>query len=483
MIEKLKRHAAVLKVTGFIILSLMVLYILLYIFAPHQLQRVGSFFRSTFGGPTRHIITIATAEKEGHYFRLGMLLKDEMQRQRSQQVEVLNTGGTLENIELVRNKKADFAFIQGAIQEGSQADFDGLRAIATIGWQYVHIVTPKDFPIFVFRDLKGRTVSIGPARSGNDALGRLVFEYYGKDEIRLINSDADFNTIKQDFKNGKMEAIFLTYDLHAPLMEELLKTGDYRLISIPEAKAIAYTIPGCFADSIPHSTYGRNREMPESTENEFTTLRVKTLLITHKNMNRYVVHNMLQTLYSTRYIKQSRLPELNEEKGRDVFDLPLHKAADRFYRRNDPVTADKYEIGAAFLAALVFLASVVSYFTNRSKLKQLQRKRGNIIPYFEKLLTYSQHLSEASDIDEMKAVLDQMMEMQRRAEKEWLSGNLDTEHMENLYAIYGIRCNNAFNKMTLLQLTRHKELLEKASVTFQQKPNPGPENGKGMISS
>lgn len=470
MIEKVKRHVPVLKVIAFVVAALVVLYLLLYIFAPHQLQRLGSFFRSTFGGPTKHTITIATAEKGGHYFRLGKLLKIEMKRQRGQQVNVLNSGGTLDNIQLVRNKKADFAFIQGAIQEGSQAEFDGLRAVATIGWQYVHIVTPKDSTINEFRDLKGRTVSIGPGKSGNDALGRLVSEFYGTGEIQLINTEANLDSVEKDFANGKMEAIFFTYDLHAPLMEELLKTGNYRLVPIPEAQAIAYTIPGCFATRMPHSTYGRNREIPGNGPLEFSTLRVKTLLITRWNMNRYVVQNVLQTLYSTRYIKQSRLPELSEEKGRHVFDLPLHKAADRFYRRNDPVTADKYEIGAAFLAALVFLASVISFFANRSKLKQLERKKRNIIPYFEGLLTYSQNLAETKEISEMKAVLEQMMEMQRTAEKEWLSGNLDTEHMENLYAIYGIRCNNAFNKMTLLQMIKHQELLERTGLSRQQSP-------------
>jgi TRAP transporter TAXI family solute receptor len=468
VIEKVKRHVPWLKVVAFVGVLLLVLYALLYIFAPHQLQRLGSFFRSTFGEPTKRVITIATAEKGGHYFRLGNILKKEMKRQRGQEVLVLNSGGTLDNVQLVRRKKADFAFIQGAIQEGSQAEFDGLRAVATIGWQYVHIVTPDASPVSEFRDLKGRTISIGPGKSGNDALGRLVFEFYSKSDIRLINTEAKLESIVEDFKKGVMEAIFLAYDLHAPLMEELLRTGNYRLVPIHEAQSIAYTIPGCFSTILPHSTYGPNREIPVSGEGGFPTLRVKTLLITQQGMNRYVVQNMLQTLYSTRFIKQSRLPELNEEKGRHVFDLPLHRAADRFYRRNDPVTADKYEIGAAFLAALLFLASVVSFFSKRTKARQLEKKKLNIIPYFEELLKYSQRMAQAKEIGELKELLEQMMAMQRNAEKKWLSGDLDTEHMENLYAIYGIRCDNAFNRMTLLQMVKHQELLETTAKSLQR---------------
>jgi hypothetical protein len=61
-----------------------------------------------------------------------------------------------------------------------------------------------------------------------------------------------------------------------------------------------------------------------------------------------------------------------------------------------------------------------------------------------------------------------MMAMQRRAEKEWLEGKLDTEHMENLYAIYGIRCENAFHKMTLLQLIKNYALLEKVNPLVKE---------------
>jgi hypothetical protein len=178
-------------------------------------------------------------------------------------------------------------------------------------------------------------------------------------------------------------------------------------------------------------------------------------------MNDYVIGNLLQTLYSTRFVKQSRLPDLNEEKGRKVFDLPLHPAAARFYHRNDPVTSDKYEIGSAFLASLLFLASIAGYFINRYKARQLKLRRNNIIPYFEELLGYSNKMAAVEDIEQLKNLLEQMMAMQRRAEKEWLEGKVDTEHMENLYAIYGIRCENAFHKMTLLQLIKNYTLLEK----------------------
>ncbi|NIM15904.1 MAG: hypothetical protein GTO45_28225 [Candidatus Aminicenantes bacterium] len=86
------------------------------------------------------------------------------------------------------------------------------------------------------------------------------------------------------------------------------------------------------------------------------------------------------------------------------------------------------------------------------------------------LLIFAPH-----QLQRLGSLLDQMMAMQRRAENQWLEGDLDTEHMENLYAIYGIRCENTFHKMTLLQLIKNYRILESASQVLQnlEKKEPG----------
>jgi TRAP transporter TAXI family solute receptor len=459
MKNKKNRNLRILKVTGLTAAGIFIAYMLLLIFAPHHLQRFGSFLRHQTGPGE---IVIATAESSGHYFRLGQLIKWEMGKQQGQKVEVRVTRGSIENIELIKNREVDFVLVQGGLQEDETMNFKGLAAVATIAWQYVHILVPKDSPVREFKDLAGKTLSLGSEKSGNAVLGRLILDYFPSNfNIRPVHTEIA-NAV-QDFQSGEMDALFTVYDLRAPVLEALLDTGQYRLVPIPEAEAIAYTIPGCFAAALPHSLYGPNRDIPSRDLETFATLKVNTLLITHREMNHYVIRNLLQTLYSTQFVKQSRLPDLSEEKGRKVFDLPLHPAAARFYHRNDPVTADKYEIGSAFLASLLFIASLVGYFINRYKARQLKLRRKNIIPYFEELLGYSNKMAAVEDIEQLKNLLEQMMAMQRRAEKEWLEGKLDTEHMENLYAIYGIRCENAFHKMTLLQLIKNYALLEKVN--------------------
>ncbi|MCP5048668.1 MAG: TAXI family TRAP transporter solute-binding subunit [bacterium] len=458
MRNKTETNLKPFKAAAVILSSCVVIYFLLLIFAPQLMQRSGAYIRDLFGAGKKKVV-LATAGKGGHYYRLGKLLKQELRRQQDQTLEVNVTLGSLDNVRQVQSGAADFAFIQGGLEEGPGHDFNGLNAVATIGWQYVHIITPVNSGIQEFNHLKGKTVSLGPRESGNASLGKLVLDYFHPSAgVKLEYTD--IYQIERDFRAGKMDAVFTVYDLHARVVGELLETGDYRLIPIHGAESIAYTIPGCFSGTLPHSLYGRNRDIPSRDDGIFPTLKVKTLLISHREMDGFIVKKLLRTLYSTSFIKQSRLPELDEKKGRVVFDLPLHPEADEFYRRNDPVTADKYEIGSALLAALLFIASVLGFIVNRFRARELEKKKQNIIPYFEELLKYSRKMAMVEDINQLKELLERMMAMQRRAENQWLSGDLDTEHMENLYYIYGIRCGNAFNKMTLLQLRKLEQLME-----------------------
>ncbi len=263
------------------------------------------------------------------------------------------------------------------------------------------------------------------------------------------------------FQSGDWDALFTVFRMHAPLIEAILETGRYRLIPLTDAPAVSATIPGSQATNLPNGLYGPDRKLPPEGA-PFPTLSVNTLLVTRADHNALDVHNILQILYTTRFVKKSNHLELVETHGRKIFDLPLHSAAHRFYSRHDPVTADRFEIASFFIASLVFAGGLANHLVRRFKARRTAEQRKQIVPYFEELLRFSRKLAREEDIETLRESLADMMSTQRRAEKEWLAGKLDTEHMENLYAIYGIRTANAFNKMMQTQLLKNQELLEKA---------------------
>ena len=89
MKTKHKRNIRILKITGAVACAGLVIYLLLWMFAPNQLQRLGSGLRDLSGAGKTRPITIATAGKDGHYYRLGRLLKQEMKKNHGRELNIL----------------------------------------------------------------------------------------------------------------------------------------------------------------------------------------------------------------------------------------------------------------------------------------------------------------------------------------------------------------------------------------------------------
>ena len=435
-------------------LLLSVLAGLMFVLAPSLARRLG---HDLFGGYIERAqapIRLATAGPRGAYHELGDALRDRLEGRTDLQVHVLDTNGSLDNIGRLQRGEADFAFIQGALD----VDLTGLAAVARIQPQYVNLLVPVDSSIRTFGDLAGKRLGVGPADSDFADLGRRMVDFFHfAPALELVFTPTD--RMRSALDAGEVDALLTVFSLYAPWLTEILDTGGYRLAPIVEARAIASYLPGTQASAIPVNAYGPNRSIPPSAAGPLPTLAVDMLLVTRADASPLYVRTILDAIYDVSFAKAAHLTEFNETGGRAVFDLPLHAAADAYYRRNDPLTSDRFEIASFFLAGLVCLASAIQYLRERKRRRIGEGKRRAIMPYFEALLTFGSAVENSGDRDEVVSILNSMMTTQRRAEQEWLEGKLDTEHMENLYSLYNIRSRNAFNKILKLHLSHLSHLL------------------------
>jgi len=432
---------------------------LLLLLAPQHAHRVVGGVAAWIDARGGGTLTLATAGPKGCYHRLGALLAEAFREQGRYKVEPLVTAGTMDNLVRVLKGEADFALAQGGPRTdpaelaeiaGIDRDDAQLVAIANLGREYVHLLAPRGSDIYTFRDLMGKRVGVGPPHSGSEALAKEVFDFFDfAPPPQPVCVDGE--GLVAAFEDGRIEAAFTVYGLFAPVVETALASGYYRLLPIPEAVAVARHLPGVFAETLPHSLYGPNRALP-SPDDPFPTLAVNTLLVTRRSTPPRQVYAMLERLYSADFIREARLQGLTEARGRDVAQLPLHREAQAFYRRNAPVSSDRFEIASFFLAGLVCVASTVHYLVGRRERQRIDRRRRAIAPYFKAMLDFGHAVENASSADELTGIINQMMATQRKAERAWLAGELDTEHMDNLYSVYNIRSRNAFSKIMRFQL-------------------------------
>lgn len=133
--------------------------------------------RHTDRGPEGRL-RIATGESDGFYAAFGQLLADQVTQVYPRlSCEVLRSEGSVANVRLVEERRADVAL---ALADIAWAAYAGsvpfgrrvpLRAIGRVYENYVQLAVRADAPIRAVADLAGRTVSLGAPASGGAVLG------------------------------------------------------------------------------------------------------------------------------------------------------------------------------------------------------------------------------------------------------------------------------------------------------------------------
>ena len=413
--------------------------------APHRADALFRGLRASLDFQTPTEIVIATGSEDGAYHRYARALAEELEAAGSRfNLRIVSTGGSMENLRLLQSDEVDFGFIQGGLQ-GLPGEVHG---VANIGLQYAHLVVPADQPWQSPRDLAGKRIGVGPSDGGSAALANVVMKYFGHfpEPVLVRNHDTD---LEAAFRTGEVDALFLVYGLFAPAMEELLATGYFRLLPMTGLDGLAAYHDGLQAAEIPHAAYGPSRGIPEAA---LPALAVDTLIVAGPRAADPHVSAVLEAVYRPNFRAEAHLPGLDETRGQKFLRLAAHPEAGEYYQRHAPLSSDAFEIGSFFLAGLVGLVSLAHYLMTRRAAMVSRRKRQAIVPFFENFTAYGEQIEAATQPEELMAIVHDLMGLQRQAEQAWLRGKLETEDMENLYLVYSIRSQNAFNKMLQCQL-------------------------------
>jgi TRAP transporter TAXI family solute receptor len=231
---------------------------------------------------------------------------------------------------LVQADVAYFAVKGMGVFAGGKA-VPGLRAVANLYPEAVHVVVRRNSRIYGIGDLKGKRISLDLKGSGTRALANLVLEEYGIDPESLNRLNSQVGPAVDRLQSGRLDAFFFVGGFPAPTITRLSKDVPLRLLPISKEKAasIMKADPFLAVVSIPASVYGRRRATP--------TLAVGALFTVSDKVSADLVYGITRALWhpTTRSIldqgplatRQMRLG--NALKG---VAIPLHKGAARFYR-------------------------------------------------------------------------------------------------------------------------------------------------------
>ncbi|MCV2888990.1 TAXI family TRAP transporter solute-binding subunit [Ruegeria aquimaris] len=283
-------------------------------------------------------INILTGGTSGVYYPLGVGLSkiyaDNIPGARTQ---VQSTKASVENLNLLQQGKGELALAlgdsvklawEGDADAGFKEPLSKLRGIAAVYPNYIQIVASKESGIASLDGLKGKSLSVGAAKSGTELNARKIFEAAGMSYDDLGKTEyLPFAESVELIKNRQLDATLQSAGLGVASIKDLSTSIDIQLVSVPEAVISALGAP-YIAATIPAGTYqGQDVDVP--------TVAVVNFLVTHEDVSEETAYQMTKLLFENLgelEAAHKAAAQIKLENALTGMPIPLHPGAERFYK-------------------------------------------------------------------------------------------------------------------------------------------------------
>ncbi|MFT9848209.1 TAXI family TRAP transporter solute-binding subunit [Aneurinibacillus sp. REN35] len=283
------------------------------------------------------IITIATGDISGVYFPLGQALAGIYERSSSAITGTRITKASIENTQLVAQKKAELGFSttdalllvnQQSSAEAKQ-EHSNLRTITGLYSNYIHIVATRQSGIRSFKDLNGKRIGVGPIGSGTELTTERILQAANLTRYDLKKHYFSFSQSSQALRDGIIDAAFFSSGLPNPDITSLAKDIPLILIPIPESvmKTLEQQSPYYSRKIIPGKTYA-------GLTDNIQTVAVKNVLLTYSDLPKETVYNLTRDFYEhlpEMYDAHPAAREIKMEDAEQGVYLPLHPGAAQYF--------------------------------------------------------------------------------------------------------------------------------------------------------
>lgn len=289
-------------------------------------------------------ISIATGGTGGVYYPLGGGLAALISKHLpGVEATAEVTTASVDNMKLLHADKVAVALTQPDIAwdayQGQLKGFSekiGVRALAALYSNYMHIVALDGAGIKSINDLKGKRVSTGAPGSGTEIKGLRVLEAYGlgpkdlKSQDRLGAAES-----AGALKDRKLDAFVWDGGLPTAAVLDLGATPGIKIHLIPHGDAVAKMVakygPLYFVGIIPKGTYG-------GVEADVPVATITNLLAVHERMDEPLAYQITKLLYERTpdlVAVHQAAKEITLKSGVVGSPIPFHPGALRYYKEKN----------------------------------------------------------------------------------------------------------------------------------------------------
>jgi TRAP transporter TAXI family solute receptor len=284
------------------------------------------------GSPPPHTITMATGAAHGGYDTFGHKYQQRLEAL-GLKVDLVNTNGSIENLQLLLAGKVDVAFVQGGTSQmvKDQDPEHKLRGLAAIYLEPLWVFYRSDKEVDTIAQFRGERISVGPVKSGTEAISRLVLHAHDLDGKPTIIKNLSNVDAAKELQAGNLDVVMIVGSYQDPTVQALLRAKGVKLMSFKRDIAYNRTFPYLTPIKIAAGLLDLRDDIPPQ---DIIVLAPAAMLVCRDDLHPGVVEQVLKTAQSI-HQQGSLLDGPKAFPTLDGLDLPVDEAAETYMKSGE----------------------------------------------------------------------------------------------------------------------------------------------------
>ncbi len=295
-------------------------------------------------------LILATATTGGTFYPVGVaistLTNTKLAESEQITMNAINSAGSGENIQLLKNKEADLAILQGlfgAMAWQGRGKYEGkpekdLRSISMLWENVEHFVISGQYiktgNIEDLKNLKGQSFSIGKRNSGTEISGRTILTELGLDVDNDLKLEyIGYKESSSALQNGRISGMNIPAGIPVTAITQAYAAMGSNKLTILEftkeqLEKVNSTYPVWNNYTIPANTYpGQSKDIASISQPNFLVVRPDI----DENIVYKITKNIYENLPFLQNIHKATLA-MNLERAIKGLPVPLHPGAVKYYQ-------------------------------------------------------------------------------------------------------------------------------------------------------
>jgi len=298
-------------------------------------------------------IDIAAGPKGSYLYEIAQKYKVEFEKA-GVQVNVMETSGTLENLEHVSHpdKMIEFGFLEGGAAD--RRDFPSLESLGSIAYAPIWVFYRSDLGnIYDINELKGKRIAIGGISQGIHANALDLLNAVGINSSNSKLSNIGREEALKALHSNQIDAMFYSAPAEDPLVKILFNDARLKPLQWPDAEGIARNLREYHVLNLPFGAIDLANSMPAK---DMKVLATTITVITKKDTHSALIYLMMGVMDDIHEAPSIMHAENEFPSDKDV-DFPLSNDAEDYYKKGGKPFLQRYlpYWAASFLGKLLLI--------------------------------------------------------------------------------------------------------------------------------